>query len=194
MLARSEYESRCQIVQLREAREQIVTQAQIECQTPGGLPIVLKKKSVFPVAKVPFVGSQLRRLPSQETRIDPGILAGGLVNREEQLVEEVVRRSTHVRVAVLHVPPNFRPRLQAVLAVTQRDHVHVVIDILVKYLWVAVIGTEASRTVREANVWHAWQVNPYRRSVFRVPGPELVQQYGSEIVNVAELKIGGLGG
>src|SRR5439155_1169460 len=122
-------------------------------------PIVLEKESVLPVAPVPDVGCELRGLTAHNARIDTGPLVVGLINGEEQLVEEVVGRSPLFPITVLHIPPNLRASLQTVFAVAQGDHVHVVVDIFVKDLRIPAVRAEANGPVIEANGWHTWKAS-----------------------------------
>ena len=99
-------EGRGQIVQFGVAREEIVTQAEIQRQVPSDLPIILNISTNLPVPPVPATGLQVGRRVCDKSWIDSGKFAVGCVSREEQRVEEAVGRAPHIEVAILYVAPH----------------------------------------------------------------------------------------
>ena len=93
-------------VQFGMAGKEIVTHADIQRQSPVDLPIVLKISAYLPVSPVPDTSLQVGRRVCGKSWIDSGKFGVGRISREEQRVEEVVGRPSHIKVAILYVPPD----------------------------------------------------------------------------------------
>ena len=190
VLPRPLQEGRGQMVQFGVAGEEIVAQAKIQRQLPADLPIVLNVCADLPVSPVPDAGFQMGRCVSCKSWIDSGKFEVGCISREEQRVEEVVRRSPHIKVAILYVPPHVHACLQVVLAMVDRDHIGVGVNVLVKCLRIAIVRSEPQSSIVKTNRWHTGEIHADIVSIPGVPRPELIQYSWAEGMDVTELEIG----
>ena len=94
----------------------------------------------------------MRRLASQDAWIHTCGLRVRQVRSKHQRVEEVIRRTRHVKLTVFDITPEVHSNFHAVLAVRNRNHIRIGINIFVESLWVSGIGAKTHRTVVESDV------------------------------------------
>ncbi len=135
---------------------QVVAHSEVQGQVAGNLPVVLEVSAHLKIAPVADVAGQVSRLSGQNSGIDSGGLCVRAVGRKEERIEEVVRRPRHVELAVFEVPAEVDACLDAVLAVGNRNHVRVGVDVLVERLRISGVGTESHAAVIEAQIRYAW--------------------------------------
>src|SRR5438128_12466954 len=168
--------------------EKVIAEAETQCQLLSGLPIILKIGAELQVTPVPKIAFELRRRGlikagarrAANPRIYTTILFRWGIGGKIQGVEELIRWAIYAEFAVLNVPPEIRPDLQVVVAVADRDHVRIGVDMLFEELRVTRIRAEACCSVIELSLdapslGHAGECRRDQSSVLLVPDPSLVQ-------------------
>ena len=79
----------------------------------------------------------MRRLASQDARIHTCGLRVRQIRSKHQWVEEVIRRTRHVKLTVFDITPEIHSNFHAVLAVRNRNHIRIGVNIFVESLWVS---------------------------------------------------------
>src|SRR6266550_2162271 len=105
--------------------EQVIAEAETQCQLLGGLPIILEVGADLPVSPMPNVAFKCRHWVlvkaragwPADSRIYPGILLSRSISGEEQRIEELIRWASYAEKAILNIPPEIRPNLQIVVSV-----------------------------------------------------------------------------
>src|SRR5690242_5604853 len=138
------------------ASEQVVTKAEVQGQSTINLPIILNIGAELEIAEVPDVSLQMSSLAGYESGIHTGILLVWRIRRKVESVEKVIRRTRNVELAIFKVALEVCPDLDVMRALVDRDHVSVVVDVLLESLWVAVVGPEADAAVIKTDERNAW--------------------------------------
>ena len=122
--------------------EQIPAQTEVQGEPPVDFPVILEIGAHFKVSPVAAVGGQLRcgilvkrfARRAANPRIYSGIFLGRSIRREEHGIEHLIGRPRYAERAVLQVPAKIYSNFHIVVAVVDRDHVGVGVDMLHKRL------------------------------------------------------------
>src|SRR5713101_2971081 len=175
--------------QFRAARIEVVTQSEIQGETPGNSPIVLHKSTDIPVPPMAKTFGELRWRAGRESGIDTDKLCKRSIDGEEKRIEEVVDRASRTSVAVLVVTAQFCAGSQAVFPVRERNQIRVVVRAFSDDCAGRRPVAKTHDDVVRKHARHARQRNRADTRIEQVTRTELVQQRGTESVNEADLKI-----
>src|SRR5690349_17020854 len=183
-------ESRSKVIFLFVARVEVVAHAQVKSQLAADFPIVLEVGAHLDVAPTTEIVGELLRQTALQPRIRSSNQTVRLIPRKRQLVTKEVRRTCDIEFAVFEIAIEVYADLAAVLAPLEGHHVAVGIDILVEVLRIAVVRTETSRSIIEADCRNAGRGNVGIAEVQRIPGAGFVNPVGAEGVDPTQLQVG----
>src|SRR5215467_12202589 len=172
--------------------EQVVTKTEVQRQFARNLPVVLHKRAEFDIPPVTDVGCQLCSRFRFKARIHTSGHSVRTVDREEEWIVEVVGGPSYVKLRVLNVAPYLCPDLDVVVAMVDRHHVRIVINMLLEKLRIAVVRAESHGTCIIADVdgRYARHGRDIPRVTTRIPGTPLIYDMRPKCMSPVDRAVG----